>query len=215
MSVLIRCWGDFALFTRPEMKVERVSYDVMTPSAARGILDAIYWHDGVKWIVEEIYVRKPVKFASIRRNELKSLMNTKGVLTAIQSDGVLPTVDTDADRTQRAALVLKDVEYYIKAYAKVDEAVYGGPKAKADAIIMQRLQRGGCYHHPYFGCREFPVQFELVDEVPPCPEGLLGDMDLNWMLWDWDYQYEQPKPIFFRPMMHDGRIVVPERGDLP
>lgn len=218
MSVLIRCWGDYACFTRPEMKAERVSYDVMTPSAARGILDAVYWHDGIKWVVDRIWARKPVKFVSIRRNELKNVMNGKSVIKAIRENSFPDTCDTNEQRTQRASLVLRDVEYYIKAHFDIDESVYDGPEAKAYAVITQRLKKGACYHHPYFGCREFPASFEAAESVPACPNELKGERDLNWMLWDWDYGSDpgsQPVPLFFRPVMKDGCIDIPKRGDLP
>lgn len=217
MSVLVHCWGKYACFTRPEMKAERVSYDVMTPSAARGIMDAIYWHPGVSWVIQRIWVRKPVKFTNIRRNELKSVMNGKAVVSAIMKSDVLPTCNPNDDRTQRASMVLKDVDYYIQAYVTVDEQRCGHTAQEVDRMIVKRLEKGQCYHRPCFGCREFPVQFEMTDEIPPCPEELVGEQDLNWMFWDFNYGKpgSQPKPLFFRPVMKDGLIEVPERGDLP
>lgn len=214
MSVLIKCTGKYALFTRPEMKAERVSYDVMTPSAARGILDAIYWHPGVTWIVEEIYVRSPIKFISIRRNETKALLNTSAVISSLRNETVPPTCDVNENRTQRAALVLKNPEYYIKAHIELSPTC-NCTADKVDSIVMNRLHRGACYHQPNFGCSEFPAYFEMVDEVPPCPTELKGDIDLNWMFWDWDYTVKPEKALFFRPVMHDGFIEVPKRGDLP
>ena len=214
MSVLVRCWGDHACFTRPEMKAERVSYDVMTPSAARGVLEAIYWHPGITWHIQKIWVRKPIQFLNIRRNELKTIMNSKALFSAITRSGPLDACDTNEQRTQRASTILNDVEYYIQAYVDVNEQECGHSSKTINAMISERLYKGKCYHTPYFGCREFPAYFEIAESVPECPQELKGSRDLNWMLWDLDYSVGQPSPLFFRPVMTDGLIEVPERGDL-
>ena len=216
MTFLVRCWGNYACFTRPELKAERVSYDVMTPSAARGIMEAIYWHPGVTWKIENIWVRKPIKFTNVRRNELKNVMNGKAIVNAILNGGTLDVCDTNAQRTQRAAMILENVEYYIQASAIIDEQVCGHTEYDVNAIILRRLREGKCYHRPYFGCREFPVFFEKVESVSECPKELKGTQDMNWMLWDFDYPKpgKQPKPVFFRPTMKDGLIEIPERRDL-
>ena len=217
MSVIVHLWGPFACFTRPEVRAERVSYDVITPSAARGILDSIYWHEGIKWEVQDIYVRKPVKFLNIRRNELKGGVPARAVMSAISDNGVLPVCDTNGQRTQRASRILKDVDYYIRACYHVDGNAYDGPEAKAAKIIMTRLSRGKCYSRPYFGCREYEANFELVDEIPPCPPELQYEADLSWTLFDRDYdnpKNDGPDPRFYRPVMKDGHIMVPGRGEL-
>lgn len=207
MPVLIRCWGDYACFTRPEMKAERVSYDVMTPSAARGILDAIYWHPGLTWVVERIWVCKPIRFMSINRNELKSIMNCQAVVHAIDAKSELPTCDPAFDHTPRASLILKDVEYVVQAHLEADATV--PDLDKVQRIVDKRLARGACYSRPYFGCREFPVQFERVHQAPM---GVFGDKDFGWMLWDMDYHAKGgPQPLFFRAMMQNGCITVPDR----
>ncbi len=215
MPFMVHCWGDYACFTRPEMKVERVSYDVMTPSAARGVMEAIYWHPGVTWHIQRIWVRKPIQFMNIRRNELKTIMSGDVLFNDIKKSRTLSVCDTNEQRTQRAASILHDVDYYIQAYVDVDEQRCGHTTYAINDIISKRLNRGKCYHRPYFGCREFPAQFEIARFVPECPEELKDMRDLSWMLWDFDYSKEQPKPLFFRPIMDDGLIEVPKRGDLP
>lgn len=214
MSVLIHCWGDFACFTRPELKTERYSYDVITPSAARGIFEAIFWHNGITWNIEDIWVRKPVKFINIRRNEVKCLMDSSAVIKSVNESSVMPVCDTNEQRTQRAATILKNVDYYIRAWADVNEKVYYGTKQKADGIIMKRMERGASYMNPYFGCREFPVNYELVHEVPACPPELCGEIDLGNMLYDLDYRKKQPEPYFYHPVMRDGHIRVPGREEV-
>lgn len=215
MSVLVRCWGDYACFTRPEMKADRVSYDVMTPSAARGIMEAIYWHPGITWNIQKIWVRKPINFVNIRRNELKNIMGSTALVSAITTNSMLDVCDTNGQHTLRASTILTDVEYYIQAYVNVDEQKCCHSAQTVNAIIMKRLCKGKCYHRPYFGCREFPAHFELASSVSDCPSELMGRRDLSWMLWDLDYpgNGKQPKPLFFRPIMVDGLIEVPKKGD--
>ena len=165
MGVKVRVWGDYALFSRPEMKVERCSYDVITPSAARGILEAIYWHPGMKWCIDKIYVKKPVKFTSVRRNEVKSKVSASKVLEAYNG-GMKPLyLSSKEEIVQRASLLLSDVEYVIEAHFEMTEkANETDNPGKFKDIIMRRLKRGACYSMPYFGCREFPANFELCNE---------------------------------------------------
>ena len=217
LDVLLHLWGPYACFTRPEMKAERVSYDVPTPSAVRGIFDALYWHTGVKWDVTDIWVRSPIRFMNIRRNELKCLLPAAEGLEAILEGRAPAACDADAQRTQRSSLILRDVDYYAKASMRVDPAVYRGGEAKAMEIVRRRLGRGGCYHRPYFGCKEFPAMFEAADAVPECPDCLRGEKDLGWMFLDWDYHDgdggdARPEPRFFRASMADGHIAVPKGG---
>ena len=211
MSVLIRCWGDHACFTRPELKAERVSYDVMTPSAARGIMEAIYWHPGVTWHIQKIWVRKPIQFMNVRRNELKTIMNSRALFSALTKNGPLETCNPDDRRTQRSSMILNDVEYYIQAYVDIDEQKCCHLPQTVNAMITRRLRRGQCYHRPYFGCREFPAHFEVAESVPECPAELAGSRDLGLILWDIDYSREQPMSLYFHSIMVDGLIEVPER----
>lgn len=206
MGVRIRVWGDMALFSRPEMKVERCSYDVMPPSAARGILEAIYWHPGMRWIVDKIYVRKPIQFTSIRRNEVKSKVSANNVLSVMNGADKPLYMSTKEEIVQRASILLRDVDYVIEAHFEMtDKANASDNPGKFKDIIMRRLHRGQCFHTPYFGCREFPVKFEEyagddVDTAYPDTE-----KDLGYMLFDFDYSNpEDICPMFFRAVMKNG-----------
>ncbi len=209
MSIRVEVWGKYACFSRPEMKVERVSYDVMTPSAARGILEAVYWHPGLKWHVDAIYVRNPIKFTNIRRNEVKSVITSSNVRTVMMGGKKDLFLDTHTEIQQRAAMVLQDVRYIIEAhFTLTDRAAPGDNHGKFQDIMKRRLSRGQCYHNPYFGCREFPVSFrQFQGEIPPVDEALQGEKELGWMLYDMDYtDLENIQPKFFRAVMTDGKI---------
>ena len=209
-GVRVRMWGDYALFSRPEMKVERCSYDVMTPSAARGMLEAIYWHPGMRWVIDKIYVRKPIQFTSIRRNEVKSKVLAGNVLSAINGGGKPLYISSREEIVQRAAILLRDVEYVVEAHFEMTpKAVPRDNEGKFKDIIMRRLRRGECYHQPYFGCREFPARFALYEEeeVDTAYDGT--ERDLGYMLYDLDYSdTEDIKPMFFRAVMKDGVLDV-------
>lgn len=159
MSMLIEVWGDYACFSRPEMKTERVSYDIITPSAARGLVEAIYWHPGMKYHIDRIYLLNPVRFTNIRRNEVKSTLLSSAALSAAKG-GAAPVLYTSADIQQRAALVLQDVHYVIEChFTMTDKAAPGDNPGKFQDILRRRLNKGQCYHQPCFGCREFPANF--------------------------------------------------------
>lgn len=211
MAIRLEVWGDWALFTRPEMKVERVSYDVMTPSAARGIIEAIYFHPGLKWCIDRIYVCSPIRFSNLRRNEVKSTLNARTARTVMErGDGELYLCTAD-DIQQRASLLLRNVHYVIEAhFTMTDRAAPGGNVGKFQDIVKRRIRKGQFYHQPYFGCREFPAQFKPCEELPPCPEELKGELDLGWMLYDMDYSDpENITPRFFRATLRDGVLNVP------
>ncbi len=212
MSIMIEIWGDAALFTRPEMKTERVSYDVITPSAARGILEAIYWHPGIKWIIDKIYVRAPIQFMNIRRNEVKSVISARKIKKVMDSGKGELFISTSDDIQQRAALILKDVHYIIEAHFNITcNASDTDNAGKFQSIMKRRVTKGQCYHQPYFGVREFPVNYQICEQIPPCPEELLGKRDLGYMLWDMDYTDTQNiKPLFFRAILEEGVITVPD-----
>ena len=220
MPIQVEVWGDYACFTRPEMKTERVSYDVMTPSAARGLLESIYWHPGLRWVIECIHVCSPIRFTNIRRNEVKDVISARAVKSVMEKGkGIdeLYLVTTESIQ-QRAAMVLKDVHYVIDAHFDMtDKAAPGDNPGKFQDIIKRRLERGQCYSMPYFGTREFAAHFAHCTELPPCPEELLGERDLGWMLWDMDYTDPQDiKPKFFRAKLADGAMDVPppESGEV-
>lgn len=209
MGVKVRVWGDYALFSRPEMKVERCSYDVLTPSAARGILDAIYWHPGLKWKIDRIHVVRPIQFTSVRRNEVKSKISASSVLQAYNGGDKPLYISTKADIVQRASLLLRDVEYVIEAHFQMtDQANETDNPGKFKDIIMRRLRRGECFHMPYFGCREFPAHFSLCeeDEIRTAYDGV-EEKDLGFMLYDMDFSDpENIQPMFFRAVMRRGVV---------
>ncbi len=208
-GVKVKIWGDYALFTRPEMKVERCSYDVITPSAARGILEAIYWHPGMRWVIDRIYVNKPIQFTSIRRNEVKSKILANNVLPVYNGSQRSLSISSKAEIVQRASLLLRNVEYIIDAHFEMtDRANDSDNPGKFKDIIMRRLKRGECFHTPYFGCREFPVKFCLFedDKVSTAYEDE-PERDLGYMLYDLDYSdSENIQPLFFRAIMKRGII---------
>ena len=207
IGVKVKVWGEYALFSRPEMKVERCSYDVITPSAARGILEAIYWHPGVKWVIDKIYVQKPVQFTSIRRNEVKSKISSNNVLPVYNGADKPLYISTKSDIVQRASLLLRDVSYVIEAHFEMTEkAVESDNPGKFKDIIMRRLKRGECYHTPYFGCREFPANFCLCED-DKIETAYSGEKDLGFMLYDMDFSdLDNIQPMFFRALMKDGVI---------
>ena len=213
MSIKLEVWGDYALFTRPEMKVERVSYDVMTPSAARGLIEAIYWHPGLTWVIDRIHVCAPIRFTTLRRNEVKSTIPARNVRTVMERGSGDLYLSTSRDIQQRAALLLRDVHYVIEAHFEMTEkASPSDNPGKFQDIIKRRIKRGQFYHQPYFGCREFPAHFRLCEELPPCPEELQGERDLGWMLYDLDYTHpEDITPLFFHGILRDGVLEVPSK----
>ena len=159
MSISVEVWGEYALFSRPELKTERVSYDVMTPSAARGLLDAIMWHPGLKWVVDSIHVCAPIRFTNIRRNEVKDTISARKAQSVMEKGGEL-YLATPESIQQRAAMVLRDVHYVIDAhFTMTDKANDSDNPGKFIDIARRRLERGQCYHQPCFGCREFPARF--------------------------------------------------------
>lgn len=206
----LKVWADNACFTRPEMKVERVSYDVMTPSAARGVLEAILWKPAIRWIVDRIDVLKPIRWESVRRNEVGAVMSprTSGIFIEDQ-------------RQQRAGLFLREVAYTIHARFEMTEKA--GPDdsvAKFQEIFLRRAEKGQCFHRPYLGCREFAAEFSLIRLDAPLPEPISETRDLGWMLYDiaHDEKADQNhvhsctdacRPSFFRAKMEHGVIQVP------
>ena len=212
-GIRLKVWGERACFTRPEMKVERVSYDLITPSAARGILEAIHWKPAICWVVDRIHVLKPIRFESIRRNEVGGKLSAASVgkaMKAGRTDGLVTLVEED--RQQRAATVLREVAYVIEAHFELT--------ARADAtdsegkhldIFNRRARKGQYFHAPCLGVREFPASFELIEQdeaIPAVHDDLLGERELGWMLHDIDFAHDMT-PRFFRAVMRDGVIEVP------
>lgn len=205
-GVKLKVWGDFACFTRPEMKVERVSYEVMTPSAARGILEAIYWKPSIRWIVDRIHVLNPVRFCNIRRNEVASKIPMRTVGQAMK-DGKTPLeLFIEDDRQQRASLILRDVAYIIEAHFEFTGEEDRNP-AKHKEAFERRASKGQCFHQPCLGCREFPAHFELLVGPPP-RTSRVGETDLGLMLHDIDFS-DGMRAFFFHARMVDGVMEIP------
>jgi len=221
----LEVWGDYACFTRPEMKVERVSYDVITPSAARAIFEAILWKPAIRWHIRKIEVMNPIKWVSVRRNEVGSVMSERS------KNGII----IEESRQQKAGLFLKDVRYRLYAYleflplGKRNKVYNPLPEYLIDcdekellrqdetpgkylAMFERRAKKGQCFNQPYLGCREFSCHFSLVQDLKTEPEPLQKTMNLGFMLYDLDFQSnpKEPPPAFYRPEMENGVILVPD-----
>lgn len=213
-GVRLHIWGDRACFTRPEMKGERVSYDVITPSAARGILEAIHWKPAIRWQVDRIHVLKPICFETFRRNEVGSKIPVNNISAAQKkgsTEGLANYVEED--RQQRAMTLLRDVSYIIEAHFEMtDRAGPGDNEGKHLDIFRRRAESGQCFHMPCLGVREFPASFRLLGDEEPLPASLIPDhdrnRDLGWMLHDIDFQHHST-PRFFRAELRDGVVHVP------
>ena len=202
--IQLEVWGPYALFSRPELKVERYSYDVPTPSAARGIVESIYFHPGLKWHIDRIYVLSPIRFVSVRRNEVASKISGRNVRQAAQGGGQPLYLATPQEIVQRASLLLQDVHYVIEAHFDMtDKAAPSDNPGKFQDIVKRRMERGQCYHTPYFGCREFPAYFQrwTGGSIPTIDES----RDLGLMLYDFDYSDPQNiTPTYFRAQLEHG-----------
>jgi CRISPR-associated protein Cas5d len=187
------------------MKVERVSYDVMTPSAARGILEAIYWKPQIRWRVDRIRVLKPIRLMSLRRNEVGAKCSAANARSAMRTGRGSLGLFVEENRQQRAATILCDVDYLVEAHFDL----LGGsdPAAKHREMFQRRAGKGQCFHRPYLGCREFDANFVWFEGDPPASE-IEGERDLGYMLHDIDFENDMV-PHFFRAVMRDGVIDVP------
>lgn len=209
-GIKLRVWGDYACFTRPEMKVERVSYDVMTPSAARGILEAIHWKPAIRWVIDKIHVQRPIKFDNVRRNEVSSKIAKPNPGNVMRDNKQLYfLVDDGKNRQQRASTLLRDVEYVIEAHFEFTEkAGADDNEGKHLAIFRRRAGKGQFFHQPCLGCREFPAAFELLEGDVPASCYAGQSQDLGYMLLDIDFDNHMT-PLFFRASMDNGIITPP------
>lgn len=198
--------GQFACFTRPEMKVERVSYDVMTPSAARAIFEAILWKPAIRWRVQKIEILNPIRWISLRRNEVASIVSTRNVHTAMGNGVGNLGLFIEDDRQQRAGLFLRDVAYRLHAdFEVLPDAGENNPPAKFHEMFLRRAEKGQCVNQPYLGCREFACDFRLVAQPEGEAAAIDDTRDLGWMLYDMDFSNPaNPQPTFFRAQMHHG-----------
>lgn len=209
-GIRLKVSGDFACFSRPEMKVERVSYDVMTPTAARGILEAIHWKPAIRWSIGAIHVLRPIKFQSIRRNEVGSKVPVAAARRAMKSGeiGDLHLV-IEAKRQQRAATVLVDVAYVIEAH--FDMTNRAGPDdnpGKHLDTFNRRARKGQCFHQPCLGTREFAARFALIEPGEALPAAIDDDRDIGFMLYDIDHD-RGGASSFFRARLDRGILRVP------
>ncbi len=195
----LKVWGENACFTRPEMKVERVSYDVVTPSAARGILEAILWKPAIRWQVTRIDVLNPIRRASVRRNEVGAVMSPR-------TNGLF----IEDQRQQRAGLFLRDVAYVIHAFFEMTAKAGAEDNIKKfEEMFMRRAEKGQCFHRPYLGCREFAAQFEPMAAKMEELQSIAETRDLGFMLYDMDHSGAEPMPMWFRAQLQNGRVHVP------
>ena len=205
----VKIWGDYACFTRPEMKVERVTYPIMTPSAARGALEAIFWKPEVRWRVDEIHLLKPIVYASILRNEINDRQSDRTAQGwALRGGGY--DAGSSKNRTQRHALALRDVAYLVRAQLLLNDGV-DEDIAKYRDQFRRRVARGQCFATPYLGCREFSAAFADPD---PGDEPIDRSEDLGLMLLDIDYEVDgsgRGAPRFFRAALEHGVLRVPDR----
>lgn len=210
-GVRLKVFGDYACFTRPEMKVERVSYDVMTPSAARGILEAIHWKPAIRWVVDAIHVLEPIRFQSIRRNEVGHKAPAGKIRSAMKRGDLEGLgLHVDEDRQQRASTVLVAPAYVIEAHFEMtDRAGPDDNEGKHLDIFNRRASRGQCFHQPCLGTREFAARFDLLDPETPMPEAVVVNRDLGFMLFDIEHRKAGRPALFFRAVMERGVIRVP------
>lgn len=226
--------GDYALFSRPEMKVERVSYDVPTPGAIEGMLKCIYWKPAIRYVIDKIVVFNPIDFINVRRNEVKDKVSYQGIKKQMRG-GEPITLYTQEIRSQRSAMILKNVRYGIEFHFEMTGIKSDHDDESEDKhynILLRRLQKGQCFRQPVFGTREFPVKkIEIVDEFPynEISEELKGDIDLGFMLYHMKFRdggipkngnWEKKKfsdnadPMFYRPHIIDGVIDVTKYAEV-
>lgn len=201
-------WGNYGLFTRPEFKVERVSYDIITPSAARGIIESIYFKPAILWKIDKIHVYNEPEFTNIRRNEVSDKISSSDAKRLMEgSKSVKGYINTSEAIQQRASMILKNVHYVIEAHFEMtDKAGETDTVEKHYNIALRRMRNGQFYHMPCFGCREFPANFKLIEEDIPS-SNLIGERDLGFMLYDIDFSdSDNLQPMFFRAIMMDGIV---------
>lgn len=207
-GVRLHVWGERACFTRPEMKVERVSYDVATPSAARGVLEAIHWKPQIVWVIDRIHVLQPIAFQSFRRNEVGSRASAALAARAMKSGNLAGVgLDVTTDRQQRASMLLVNVEYVIEAHFELTAKGAHEDPSKHLSMFNRRAAAGQCFHRPCLGAREFPAEFALVTDTMPPSRFPPGERDLGWMLHDIDFA-DGRTSRFFRARLCDGILDV-------
>lgn len=225
--------GDFACFTRPEMKVERVSYDVITPSSVRAVFEAILWKPAIRWVPTRIETLNPIRWVSVRRNEVGSKISARNVESAMNKGSGNLGLYIEDDRQQRAGLFLRDVKYRLYAHFEInagdhhpnytklanvvqdseDEALHRQPNTPEKFLNMfeRRAKKGQCINQPYLGCREFASDFRLIENPASEPAPIKETRELGWMLYDMDFSNPaDPMPRFFNAKMEDGVVNIPD-----
>jgi CRISPR-associated protein Cas5d len=207
-GITIRVQGRYALFTRPEMKVERVSYDVITPSAARGIIEAVYWKPAICWVIDKIHVLSKIEFTNIRRNEVSDKASVDNALQVMKGGNKPLYIAATEARQQRASMVLKDVDYIVEAHFEKVESAWGERDTEEGHynIVLRRLRNGQHFHAPCLGTREFPAKVEIIEDRRDIPKSpLMGAHDLGYMLYDLDFSNPRDiQPKFFKAQLQDG-----------
>lgn len=231
-SYTLKVWGDFACFTRPEMKVERVSYDVITPAAARAIFEAVLWKPALRWQIVRIEVLKPIHWINLRRNEVGSVISTKNISKVMKGYDANIRILIEDDRQQRAGLFLRDVAYRLHANLclrdnsrrargvtrthSADANLSGNSYTTFSEMFKRRARKGQCFNQPYLGTREFSCSFTLIEQAELEKErrrhpAIADDRELGWMLYDMDFTDPgKPAPRFFNASMVSGVIAVPD-----
>ena len=203
--------GEYACFTRPEMKSERVSYEVITPSAARGVLEAVLWKPAIRWTVTEIDILKPIRWTTVRRNEVGKVIPAGSVKIVMNRGTGQLGLNIEDERQQRAGLFLRDVAYVIHArFELTGKAGEGDTPVKFAEMFKRRLTKGQCFHRPYLGCREFAAHFQPAEEGSPDTLPIDDTRDLGWMFYDYNYSGDSPTPCFFQAQLKQGRLTIPE-----
>lgn len=208
---IIELTGNFACFTRPEMKVERVSYDVMTPSAARACFEAILWKPAIRWHIRKIEILNPIRWINLRRNEVAGVVSTRNVETAMKSGTGDLGLYIEDERQQRAGLFLRDVAYRVHADMEFKrDGDPAGSAMKYQEMFERRAAKGQCVNQPYLGCREFAAWFRLISDPTAEPAAIDETRDLGFMLHDLDFtQRHDPQPRFFRAKIKSGAVEIP------
>lgn len=212
-GVKLHIWGDYACFTRPEMKVERVSYDIITPSAARGILEAIHWKPAIRWVIDRIHVLNPIRFESIRRNEVISKCSTSKIKSAMRNGSkqeLCIYADESDERQQRASTILRNVSYVIEAHIElINPSHLEENIGKHLDIFNRRARKGQCFQQPCMGVREFPVYFSLIENNNIFPKSSISieqqNRHLGWMFFDFEFG-KKWVPKFFDAKLENGIV---------
>lgn len=213
MGLCLEVSGEYACFTRPELRVERVSYDVPTPSAARNLFQAIHWKPAIQWQIYRIEVLNPIRWMTIRRNEVGAVVSAEKVQRAMRKGEGRLQMFVEDERQQRSALILRDVCYRFHAHFRLTEKASDSDTVEKHlGMFLRRARRGQCFRQPFLGCREFAADFLLVESGQEVAEPISESRELGWMFYDYDYSVNPPTPRFFNARLENGVVHVPDSG---